>query len=85
MKLPEDGPSCGPKLVAVIKSNRCKQLDWFIFRCCVDGQNTTNHDTQRDANSKVSNPKINMILISSVNKGLLVYHYFSKQSIVNRA
>jgi hypothetical protein len=37
MKLLEDGP----KYVAVIKWNQCKQLDWFIFYCCVDGQNTT--------------------------------------------
>jgi hypothetical protein len=31
MKLPEDGPKCGPKHVAVIKYNQCKQLDWLFF------------------------------------------------------
>jgi hypothetical protein len=41
MKLPEDGPKCGPKHVAVIKQNQHKQFDWFIFYCCVEGQNTT--------------------------------------------
>jgi hypothetical protein len=51
-KLPEVGPKYGPKHMAVIKENQYKQLDWFIFYCCVDGQNTTNHDTQQDANIK---------------------------------
>jgi hypothetical protein len=31
MKLPEGGPKCEPKHVAVIKWNQCKQFDWFIF------------------------------------------------------
>jgi hypothetical protein len=35
MKLPEDGPKYGPKLVAVIKSNQCKQLDRFTFQIFV--------------------------------------------------
>jgi hypothetical protein len=56
MKLPEDGPKCGPKYlyVAVIKQSQCKQFDWLTFYCCIEGQNTTNHDTQQDANSKGS-------------------------------
>jgi hypothetical protein len=41
MKLPEDGPKYWLKHVPVIKYNQYKQLDWFIFHCCVDGQNTT--------------------------------------------
>jgi hypothetical protein len=31
MKLPEDGPKCGRKQVAVIKQNQYRQFDWFIF------------------------------------------------------
>jgi hypothetical protein len=37
-KLREDGPKYGPKHVAVIKYNQCKQSDLFFY-CCVDGQN----------------------------------------------
>jgi hypothetical protein len=50
MKMTEDGPKCGPKHVAVTKYNQCNQLDWFIFYCCVDGMNTTNHYAQQDIN-----------------------------------
>jgi hypothetical protein len=31
MKLPEDGPKCGLKHVAVIKQNQSKQSNWFIL------------------------------------------------------
>jgi hypothetical protein len=31
MRLPEDGPICGPKHVATIKSNQYEQFDWFHF------------------------------------------------------
>jgi hypothetical protein len=40
MKLPEGVAKCAPKHAAVIKENQCKQFDWFIFYCCVDGDNT---------------------------------------------
>jgi hypothetical protein len=39
MRLPEDGPKCGPKPVANIKYNLCEQFDLFIYiYCCVEGQ-----------------------------------------------
>jgi hypothetical protein len=31
MKLPEDGPRCGPKHVATIKQNQREYFDWFAF------------------------------------------------------
>jgi hypothetical protein len=40
MKLSEDGPKYGPNHVAVVN-----------FYCCADDQNSTNHDTQEDANN----------------------------------
>lgn len=35
MKLPKDGPKYGPKHLAVIKSDQCKQLDCFTFQIFV--------------------------------------------------
>jgi hypothetical protein len=32
MKLPEDGPKYGPKHIAVIKYDQCKQFDMFILK-----------------------------------------------------
>jgi hypothetical protein len=48
MRLPEDGPKCGPKHVATIKTNVSGSIG--LLYCCVHG-----HDTQQDANSQESN------------------------------
>jgi hypothetical protein len=50
MKLPDDGPECGPKHVAAVQ---WKQFHMFTFYRCADGQSTTNH---QDANSNDEAP-----------------------------
>jgi hypothetical protein len=62
--LPDNGPKCGPKHVAVIKENQCKEFDWFIYNVV----STARIPQNKFLRSKFSCGKLNRPMESSVKR-----------------